>query len=174
MLSDIITKNIFMKSNLIISTLTGIFLGFLFFSFYFAEGSSYFSSNPKACINCHIMEPQYDSWQKASHHSNATCVECHLPQRFFSKWYAKAENGFLHSKGFTLQNFQEPIFIKEKNKNILLENCTNCHQNMVSDILLNHHNSKEVDCIHCHSSVGHGNQYGIGKYSPHKERKTHE
>ena len=39
----------------------------------FAEGLSYFSTNPAACANCHIMQSQYDSWQKSSHHGAASC-----------------------------------------------------------------------------------------------------
>jgi nitrite reductase (cytochrome c-552) len=36
------------------------------------------------------MRDPYDSWQKASHHSAATCVECHLPATFVAKYLAKA------------------------------------------------------------------------------------
>jgi cytochrome c nitrite reductase small subunit len=57
------------------------------------------------------MQPQFDSWQKSSHHSSASCVDCHLPHEPIKKWIAKAENGFLHSKAFTLQNFHEPIYL---------------------------------------------------------------
>jgi cytochrome c nitrite reductase small subunit len=39
------------------------------------------------------MQPQYDSWQKGSHHTFATCVQCHLPSGSIPKWLAKAENG---------------------------------------------------------------------------------
>ena len=72
-----------------------------------------------ACINCHIMQPQFDSWQKASHHTFATCVDCHLPHDFVGKYIAKAENGYLHSRAFTLQDFAEPIRITAKNSRIL-------------------------------------------------------
>ena len=71
----------------------GILLGLISYSFYYADGMSYFSSDPKACVNCHIMQPQYDSWQKGSHHTFATCVQCHLPSGSIPKWLAKAENG---------------------------------------------------------------------------------
>jgi hypothetical protein len=33
------------------------------------------------CVNRHIMQPQYDSWQKASHHSITTCIDCHGEER---------------------------------------------------------------------------------------------
>src|SRR4051794_1366424 len=93
----------------------GLLLGLGTFTFNYAEGLSYFSTEPKACVNCHIMNEQYDSWQKASHHHTARCVDCHLPHELVPKYLAKAENGYWHSKGFTLQDFHEPIMIKPKN-----------------------------------------------------------
>jgi cytochrome c nitrite reductase small subunit len=62
-----------------IAVLLGVLLGLGAYTFRYAEGLSYFSTDPRACVNCHIMRDAYDSWQKASHHAAATCVECHLP-----------------------------------------------------------------------------------------------
>ena len=59
----------------------GIPLGLGAYAMKYAEGLSYFSADPTACMNCHIMEPQFDSWQKSSHHAVATCVDCHLPHK---------------------------------------------------------------------------------------------
>src|SRR5690606_24278392 len=87
----------------------GVFAGVGLVTFDHAEGLSYFSTDPAACANCHIMQPQYDSWQNSSHHTVATCVDCHLPHDFIGKYRAKAENGYHHSVGFTFQNFHEPI-----------------------------------------------------------------
>ena len=127
------------------------------YTFYYAEGASYLSNDPKACVNCHIMREQYDGWQKGSHHAAATCNDCHVPQNLFLKYVAKANNGYWHSKGFTLQDFHEPIRIHEWNSSILQENCVRCHQSFVSEIA--GHSSKASDsirCVHCHSNVGHG------------------
>jgi cytochrome c nitrite reductase small subunit len=66
----------------LVAGLVGVLLGVGGFTGYYGEGLSYFSSNPAACTNCHIMKPQFDSWQKASHHTIAGCVDCHLPQGF--------------------------------------------------------------------------------------------
>jgi cytochrome c nitrite reductase small subunit len=130
-------------------------------TFVYAEGASYLSTDPAACANCHIMQPQYDSWQKASHHSAATCVGCHLPADFIGKYIAKAENGWNHSKAFTLQDFHEPIVINQKNANLLHENCLRCHGPLV------HAQGGEgvgsaPRCVRCHSSVGHGEPVGLG------------
>src|ERR1041384_596647 len=86
----------------------GVVLGLGGYTFWYGEGLSYFSNDPKNCANCHIMNDAYDSWQKASHHGAATCNDCHVPHDFFAKWFSKAQNGFWHSKGFTLQDFHEP------------------------------------------------------------------
>ena len=64
---------------IVLAILLGMLAGIGGFTFLYAEGFSYMSDNPKVCVNCHIMQPQYDSWQKASHHTVATCVDCHLP-----------------------------------------------------------------------------------------------
>jgi cytochrome c nitrite reductase small subunit len=152
------------KYAIVLAVLLGLLLGIGGFTALYAEGLSYLSNEPKVCVNCHIMQPQYDSWQKASHHSVATCVDCHLPHSFFGKWFAKAENGFHHSKAFTFQDFHEPIMIKSKNSRILQESCLHCHGNLVHEqIARAADGTGEVRCVHCHRSVGHGETTGLGR-----------
>lgn len=141
----------------------GVPLGLGGFTFRYAEGLSYFSTDPRACANCHIMQPQYDAWQKASHHTVATCVDCHLPEDFVGKYLAKASNGWHHSKGFTLQDFAEPIQIKPGNRAILQENCLRCHDAAVHLLVAGARTDADaVDCTHCHANVGHGERAGLG------------
>ena len=136
--------------------LSGIFLGLSLFTFNYGEGLSYFSKNPAACVNCHIMQTQYDSWLKSSHHTVATCIDCHLPHEFIPKWLVKAENGFQHSKKFTPQNFHEPIFIRESNRKIVNNNCLYCHADFMHEILRGEtENTDEMRCVQCHRFVGH-------------------
>jgi cytochrome c nitrite reductase small subunit len=142
---------------LVLAVFTGVFVGVGSFTFDYAEGLSYFSTDPKACANCHIMNPQYDSWSRGPHHAAAKCVDCHLPHEFIPKYVAKAENGYHHSKGFTLQDFHEPILIKPKNAGILQESCLRCHGDFVHEIVAGSTTAKNaVECVHCHRSVGHG------------------
>lgn len=136
----------------------GIFAGVGAATFHYAEGTSYLSADPRACANCHIMESYFDSWQKASHHTVATCVECHLPTDFIGKYWAKAENGWLHSKAFTLQDFPEPLRITPKNAAILQANCERCH----ADLLHGQLAGGSLACVHCHADVGHGERTGLG------------
>ena len=149
---------------IILPVLLGVLLGIGGFTFLYAEGLSYMSDDPKVCVNCHIMQPQFDSWQKASHHGVATCVGCHLPHGFIGKYLAKAENGYHHSKAFTLQNFHEPITITAKASRILQDNCVDCHGSLVDGMLARGtHGSGDVSCVHCHRSVGHGATTGLGR-----------
>jgi cytochrome c nitrite reductase small subunit len=143
--------------TLVLCAILGSVLGLGLFTFYYARGGSYFSSDPQACVNCHIMRDEYDSWQKASHHANAKCIDCHLPHDFVGKYIAKAENGYHHSVAFTLQNYPDPIRIKKKNSDILQVTCMNCHQGLVND-LVNHGAFADGSnkCVRCHMSVGHG------------------
>lgn len=143
--------------SLILWVLVGVCAGSGAYTIYYGEGLSYLSSDPKACVNCHIMREQYDGWQKSSHHAAASCVDCHLPHGLVEKYLAKAENGFWHSKGFTLQDFHEPIRIHTKNAKLLQNNCIHCHQEFVQEIVKtgSSHDS-DMNCVHCHQHVGHG------------------
>jgi cytochrome c nitrite reductase small subunit len=139
----------------------GVLLGLGGVTFDYAEGLSYLSSDPAACANCHIMHPQYDAWQKASHHTMATCADCHLPADFPGKYIVKSLNGWNHSKAFTLQDFPEPIYIKELNADVLHVNCLRCHSAQVHD-QSSSYTVESPRCVRCHVTVGHGEQVGLG------------
>lgn len=151
------------KAWLMLAVLVGVAAGVGGFTFDYAEGTSYLSTDPAACVNCHIMQPQYDSWQKASHHTAAGCVDCHLPASGLAKWIAKADNGWRHSKAFTLQDFPEPIRITPGNAGILQDNCLRCHADLVHELAPGFGGPAEaVSCVHCHADVGHGVRAGLG------------
>ena len=151
------------RAALLLPVLLGILLGVGGFTLRYAEGFSYFSTDPQACTNCHIMQPLFDSWQKASHHGVATCVDCHLPHDFVAKYVAKAENGWHHSKGFTLQDFHEPISMKQKNSQIVQENCLSCHEDLTEHMVYSAtHHPDAVRCVHCHAGAGHGERASLG------------
>jgi cytochrome c nitrite reductase small subunit len=145
------------KLWLVVAIMFGVMAGTGAFTFDYGEGLSYFSKDPAACANCHIMNSEYDSWQKASHHTVAKCVDCHLPHEFIPKYLAKAENGMRHSYGFTFQNFHEPIHIQRLGSRILQTNCMKCHEGMVHNLVAGSTTDQDaVTCVHCHSDVGHG------------------
>ena len=145
------------KRALVLAAALGALIGMGGFTFQYAEGLSYFSTDPRACKNCHIMNDEYDSWTKGPHHASAKCIDCHLPHTFVRKYLAKASNGYHHSKGFTFQDFHEPIRIKPHNALILQESCLRCHGDFVHDIVRGSTTGEEaVQCVHCHRNVGHG------------------
>ena len=141
-----------------VAVLIGIPAGLGLFTFRYAEGLSYFSTDPKACANCHIMNDQYDSWSKSGHHHVATCADCHLSHDFIPKMIDKTRNGWNHSKAFTLENFHEPIMITPPNAAILQNNCLRCHGDFVHDVTAQQTagGSSAVSCVQCHRSAGHG------------------
>ena len=134
----------------------GVPLGVGVFTFGYAEGFSYLSTDPRACVNCHVMNDTYDAWSKGSHHHVARCVDCHLPHAGLAKWLAKADQGFRHSSAFTLQNFEEPIRSTPGSRRIVLDNCLRCHGDVVAAV----HTAatpfgEPLDCLHCHQGAGH-------------------
>jgi len=141
----------------VLAIVCGTLLGAGVFVLNYAEGLAYLSNNPEACVKCHIMQPQYDGWEKSPHHDVATCNDCHTPHSLVAKYLSKARNGWNHSKAFTLQNFEEPIRIKESNAEILNENCRECHEETISEISGHYGDDAEMaPCVFCHRSVGHG------------------
>lgn len=147
------------RYRLAAAVLLGVPIGLAAFTFRYAEGLSYFSNDPRACTNCHIMNEQYDSWSKSGHHHVARCNDCHLPHAVVPKLLAKSRNGWNHSSAFTLQNFPEPIQIGPRNAEILQENCLRCHDALVHDIVVLQSPGDaardSVSCVHCHKNVGH-------------------
>jgi cytochrome c nitrite reductase small subunit len=135
----------------------GLAVGVGVYTFWYGKGYSYMSNDPAACANCHIMNEQFNGWQKASHHTAATCNDCHTPHNFVGKYYTKATNGFWHSYYFTVGGFHEPIQITERNRRVTEESCRYCHQQMVESITVsqNEEHFNQVSCIRCHRDVGH-------------------
>ncbi len=144
------------RAGLGLSALIGVLVGTGAYTFDYAEGTSYLSNDPKACVNCHIMREQYDGWQKTVHHAVATCNDCHVPHDLVGKYTAKAVHGYRHSKGFTLQDFQEPIRINDADRTVVEENCLRCHGELVSQIRMTSHAGDAPGCTKCHADVGHG------------------
>ena len=150
-------------ASLAVAVAIGAAVGLASYAAYYAEAAAYLSSEPRVCATCHIMQPPLDSWQKASHHTVAGCVDCHLPPSGIAKWIAKLDNGYRHSRAFTLQDFAEPIRMTPRNADILQENCLRCHGDLVHDLVaFADTHADDMRCVHCHSGVGHGERAGLG------------
>jgi cytochrome c nitrite reductase small subunit len=138
------------------SAMLGGVIGLGGFTFSYAQGLSYFSTDPKACVNCHIMQEVYDGWNHGSHKAVAACNDCHTPHdNIVAKYAVKGLNGLRHSVAFTTGAFPEPIRITPLNHRVTEHACLSCHGDMVSAI--SHEGSDDpTDCLTCHQGVGHG------------------
>jgi cytochrome c nitrite reductase small subunit len=143
--------------------LLGIFTGILLLIFRVSLAASYLSDEPKTCINCHVMYPQYASWMKGSHGHVATCSDCHVPQdNFFRKYYFKGSDGLRHATFFTMRWEPQVIQIKNAGISVVQENCIRCHQDLVdmTSLVTVTGSMARMDegklCWDCHRETPHG------------------
>ncbi len=152
---------------LFFSSIISFVAAIVFFAYlvYASKALSYLSTDPKACINCHVMNTQYATWQHSSHAQRATCIECHLPvDNMLNKYAAKARDGWNHSVAFTMNTFAQNIEISEDGANRVQANCITCHATLTEGILANsdrYHDFTGVPetdrrCWDCHREVPHG------------------
>ncbi|MCB1199603.1 MAG: cytochrome c nitrite reductase small subunit [Leptospiraceae bacterium] len=130
----------------------GFAIGIGMFGIYSAKGHSYLMDEPASCANCHVMQEQYNSYLKSSHSKAAVCNDCHTPLGFVPKYFTKAVNGYNHSVAFTSGNFDDPIQITKRNKQIAEASCLKCH----SSLFINQPGKSEPsNCLSCHQNIGH-------------------
>lgn len=139
------------------------------------------TSGDKFCVVCHEMEPMVMSYQhdvhsgKGANGIKAKCVDCHIPHDNLAKYVlTKAKNGIV--EGY-IHFFGDPDSIdwhkNRKNKeNYVFDNgCMGCHTDILNTTtskdnakrmhthyakLLN--TDKEIKCVSCHVTVGHGGE----------------
>jgi cytochrome c nitrite reductase small subunit len=130
-----------------------------------SKALSYLSKDPLACINCHVMNSQYATWQHSSHRRAATCVDCHLPtESMVDKYMAKARDGWNHSVAFTFNSYEQNIQISDDGANRVQANCIACHAQLTETIVSNrdrYHDfngipASDRKCWECHREVPHG------------------
>lgn len=59
-----------------LAVLAGLLISMGSYTFVYARGYSYMSDRSEACINCHVMQEQYNGWIKGSHKHAASCNDC--------------------------------------------------------------------------------------------------
>lgn len=138
----------------IVITLVGLLFGLSMFTFIYADGGSYLSNDAAACVNCHVMNPQYDAWMKGSHARVASCNDCHAPHgNIAAKLAVKGINGFNHSWAFTTGRYEEHLRATPMNAQVTESACRFCHEPAVHQTITL--SKDELSCIRCHASVGH-------------------
>lgn len=148
------------RAAAVVGGLFGSLLAAAAYAAHYAKATSYLSDDPAACINCHVMNDQYRAWASGPHHARATCNDCHVPHdSVLHKYMVKAEHGYRHSKGFTFQDFHEPIQMTPGSRQVVNDNCIRCHSDMTHGIRTTAQVEGRLDdleCVHCHASVAHG------------------
>ncbi|HEU4699203.1 MAG TPA: cytochrome c nitrite reductase small subunit [Gemmatimonadales bacterium] len=166
---------------IVVVVLIGLAFGIGAYTFIYAKGASYLTTDPAACANCHVMQEHFDAWQKSSHRNVATCSDCHMPHDLVGKYTEKATNGFLHSLAFTTGRFPDPIQIRPVNRAVTEAQCRHCHATITEAIEwgtvgADRHEAgpaahraagarpqvhdgiiegDRLSCIRCHTYVGH-------------------
>ncbi len=148
--------------------LLGILTGLGLFVLQISNAFSYLSDDPKTCVNCHVMYPQYATWERGSHSRGVTCNDCHVPQNnFMAKYLFKANDGLRHATYFTMRWEPQVIQIKEAGKRAVHDNCVRCHSNLIHPIALRSISNKNVEdqtekyCWDCHRETPHGRVHSL-------------
>ncbi|MHA7131490.1 cytochrome c nitrite reductase small subunit [Algoriphagus namhaensis] len=143
--------------------LVAMIIGLGFFLIKVSNAPSYLSDDPQACVNCHIMTPQYVTWGHSSHREVAHCNDCHVPHSStLNKYYFKAKDGLYHAAVFTARAEPEVIVARAPSVEVIQDNCIRCHQDQVTDAKLEafvaDHTANRTDrtCWECHREVPHG------------------
>lgn len=149
----------------------GVFFGLLLVVLRISNAVSYLSDDPVACMNCHIMTPQFATWQKSSHARVTTCNDCHVPHdNFVRKYFFKASDGLRHATMFTLRLEPEVIHIKEAGAGVVQENCIRCHYEFINTSSLVTVTKKQADhgngklCWECHRETPHGRVNSLSSF----------
>jgi len=117
------------------------------------------TGRPGLCASCHMMKPEYYTWQ-ASSHKKVKCVACH------------ARPGLVNAVKFRIEmakkiyaaaakTYYSPIVLL---KPVSDKACNRCHNintrviNPSGDLIIPHevHAKENVGCYKCHRGVAHG------------------
>jgi cytochrome c nitrite reductase small subunit len=151
-----------------VALLLGIFFGLGAYAFYISKAWSYLGDDPRACVNCHVMNPQYANWAHDAHFRVTTCNDCHVPHdNIFRKYLFKASDGLGHATAFTFRLEPQNIIMEEDTRPMIQKNCIRCHERVVKMEFLKsvQPNFKnwldERYCLDCHREIPHGRVNGL-------------
>ncbi|MDR3162466.1 MAG: cytochrome c nitrite reductase small subunit [Helicobacteraceae bacterium] len=135
-----------------------IAIGTFFYLLSVSRAFSYLSDSSASCINCHVMNTQYATWEHSAHREAASCVQCHLPSGGFDKYYAKVKDGVKHSVAFTFGTYDQTIRIGTDGEEVVQRNCIECHLISAKIPPQTAHKSEERGrlCWSCHRETPHG------------------
>ncbi len=143
------SKNSACKYSWLKYLLSGVLLGILII-LVLGWGMSYTDSRP-FCGGCHIME-QAALTQKMSVHANLSCNDCHAPKSLWKKIPFKAKEALKDVYMNMFGNTQLPILSGIGIKDVVNENCKECHT--MSNTTVSSMAVKPY-CVDCHRNVPH-------------------
>ncbi len=146
------------RQQAVLAALSGLLAGLLIFIIYISRAHSYLSDDPRACINCHIMAPQYANWIHSAHRETAVCNDCHVPhQTIFHHYLFKAMDGTRHSYVYTFRLEPQTITMHAMGRKTVQDNCMRCHETLLSRTAMGHQpKDQQRLCWECHRHTPHG------------------
>lgn len=140
----------------------GLFVGGCTYVATISNALNYLSDDPKACINCHVMVPEYASWQHSSHARVANCNDCHVPNdSTLRKFWFKANDGMRHSFLYTFRQEHQVINAIDESKKVIQANCVRCHSDLLQQASTPLGHPMDRSCTDCHREVPHGRVHSL-------------
>lgn len=147
------------KWQVCICVLVGVAVGGAVVTAHLGNAASYLSDSPETCMNCHVMNDAYASWQRGSHGKVAVCVDCHVPHdNLAAKLAFKGTDGMKHSYVFTARTEPQVLRLSSAAIPVVQNNCLRCHECRFDMVRLP--GPGERKCWDCHSNV-HGKVHGL-------------
>lgn len=146
---------------------SGVIIGFVIILLNISNAFSYLNEKPETCVNCHVMNSLYASWNHSSHREQANCVDCHMPHDFIGKYYVKARDGMKDVYKFTLRMETDVPHASDETKEIIQNNCIYCHKTMMKSVNPIQRNTKHhtewngKQCWDCHREIPHSRTRGL-------------
>ena len=153
--------------------LAGILVGSGCLFLYMLRFTTYLGDNPSACVNCHIMQPYYATWNHSSHGRGegavATCNDCHVPHENMVRKYAfKGLDGMKHTGAFLAFSEPQVPAAKDPSAQVIMNNCIRCHTELTTEMVkLGKMDFKMTQdgegkaCWDCHRDVPHGGKNSL-------------
>ncbi len=157
------------RAKIVAVLCAGTVVGLVVYLVYMSKAYSYLSDEPSVCINCHVMEPYYATWNHSSHALHATCNDCHVPHTsIFHKYFFKAKDGLRHSYVFTMRGEPQAMQAIPESQAVIYQNCVRCHSQLSQEFVhsgrvcpVQIKEGSEQACWDCHRDVPHGGKIGL-------------
>ena len=141
-------------------------LGFLGLFLILNIGMYSYSTNPRFCRSCHIMEPYYQAWATSTHKGKATCVDCHYPpsttlgEHIWHKFQATSQVAKYVTRTYSSKPFavvkDESCLRSGCHSKRLLEGKTSTPKGVRFDHaphLKTKRRDRQLSCTSCHSQI---------------------